>query len=162
MAAVAGVALAYLVSGRASSSPAAPARPVVADAAVAPGPGRVALEAMAYARRQLGHPYEWGGTGPVGFDCSGLIYAAYRSAGVTIPRDTFDQWKYLRHVSRAELRPGDLILYAGGDGTVNNPGHVVMFLGGDLVIQAWANGYPVRINTLADVDAGELTGYARP
>ena len=147
-----------VASGRASTH-AAP-HPPVADAAAAPSP--VAAQAIAYARRQLGKPYVWGGTGPYGFDCSGLVYAAYRSAGVILPRTTEAEWAGLRHITRAQLQPGDLIEYAGSDGTVSDPGHVVMYLGGGMVIQAYATGYPVMLTPLADVQAGGLTGYVRP
>jgi cell wall-associated NlpC family hydrolase len=132
---------------------------VVADAAQ---PTPAAARAIAYARAQLGKAYEWGGTGPHGFDCSGLVMMAWRSAGVDIARTTFTQWDTLRHIPASDLRPGDLIYYAGSDGTVSNPGHVVMYLGGGMVIQAYATGYPIRINSLASMGTGELTGYARP
>jgi cell wall-associated NlpC family hydrolase len=104
----------------------------------------------------------WGGTGPDGYDCSGLVMMAYRSAGITIPRTTFEQWPALPHIHASQLRPGDLIYYAGSDGTVTSPGHVVMFIGNRNVVQAYATGYPVMITPLDRVDAGPLTGYARP
>lgn len=135
---------------------------VVADAAQ---PTPAAARAIAYAKRQLGLPYVWGGTGPpqyAGFDCSGLVMMAWRAAGVDIARTTFTQWDTLHHIPAGDRRPGDLIYYAGSDGTVSNPGHVVMYLGGGMVIQAYATGYPIRINSLASMGTGELTGYARP
>lgn len=128
----------------------------------APAIGRAAAKAIAYARHQLGDPYVWGGTGPYGYDCSGLVMMAYRAAGIYIPRTTQTQWPALRHISRAQLRPGDLIYYAGSDGTVQSPGHVVMYIGHGNAIQAYATGYPIEITPLADIDAGGLTGYARP
>jgi len=121
---------------------------------------RHAAEAIAYARAQLGKPYEWGGTGPGGFDCSGLVMMAYESAGVSIPRTTEEQWATLRHVST--LRPGTLIYYAGADGTQSDPGHVVLYIGHQHVIQAYGTGFPVMVTALGSVDAGPLTGYARP
>lgn len=159
-AALAGVAL--FAAGHAKPGHAVKAAvAVVADAARPAVDDRGAI-AVAFARRQLGHPYVWGGTGPGGFDCSGLVYEAWRAAGVTIPRTTFEQWPALRHISRSDLRPGDLIFYAGSDGSQANPGHVVMYVGGGWVIQAFETGVPVELTPLAQVDAGELTGYARP
>ncbi len=121
-----------------------------------------AVKAISFARAQLGCPYTWGGAGPcgAGFDCSGLVMEAYASAGITIPRTSEEQWAALPHVSSP--RPGDLIFYAGSDGTVTSPGHVVLYIGGGRVIQAYATGYPVMISSLAGMDAGGLTGYARP
>ena len=94
------------------------------------------------------------------FDCSGLVMEAYAAAGVTIPRTSEVQWADLPHVPT--LQPGDLIFYAGADGTVASPGHVVLYIGGGQVIQAYATGYPVMVSSLASMNAGGLTGYARP
>ena len=49
-------------------------------------PSRAAAQAIAYAQRQIGLPYLWGGTGPDAFDCSGLVMQAYAAAGISIPR----------------------------------------------------------------------------
>lgn len=138
-----------------------PAAAVVADAARPASSDRGAA-AIAWARRQIGVAYLWGGTGRGGFDCSGLVYEAWRHAGVVIPRTTFTQWPALPHISRSQLRPGDLIFYTGSDGSRSNPGHVVMYIGGGKVIQAFETGTNVMITRLAGVDAGPLTGYARP
>lgn len=138
-----------------------PAAAAVADA-FRPAAGARGLAAVAFARAQLGHPYLWGGTGAGGFDCSGLVFEAWRHAGASIPRTTFRQWPALRHISRSDLRPGDLIFYAGSDGTQDNPGHVVMYVGSGWVIQAFETGTNVMLTRLADVNAGPLTGYARP
>jgi peptidoglycan DL-endopeptidase CwlO len=123
-------------------------------------PRAAAATAIAYARAQAGKPYLWGGTGPDAFDCSGLVMAAWASAGVTIPRTSQEQWAGLPHVT--DPQPGDLVFYAGADGTIASPGHVVLYIGHGQVIQAYATGYPVMITSLASVNAGPLTGYARP
>ena len=96
------------------------ARPATAAAAR----DTAALAAIGYARRQIGLPYLWGGTGPGAFDCSGLVMMAYRSAGVSIARTSQDQWATERHVPASRVRPGDLVFFAGGDGTMSAPGHV--------------------------------------
>jgi cell wall-associated NlpC family hydrolase len=128
-------------------------------------PARAAVTAVAYARAQVGQPYEWGGDGPAygqGFDCSGLVMMAYRAAGIGLPRTSQEQWDQLPHIRKGQLQSGDLVFYAGADGTQTSPGHVVMFTGNGNVVQAYATGYPVMITPLASVDAGLLTGYARP
>lgn len=74
-------------------------------------PSSAAGKAVAYARAQIGSPYLWGGNGPDRFDCSGLTSAAWRAAGVTIPRTADAQWKGLPRVPLSQLRPGDLVAF---------------------------------------------------
>ena len=83
--------------------------------------------ALAYARKQLGKPYVWGAEGPNAFDCSGLVMAAWKAAGVSIPRTTFVQWDHGRKIKPGKERPGDLVFFNSGPGTSrDNPGHVGM------------------------------------
>ena len=98
--------------------------------------------AIAYAEQQLGKPYLWGGTGPDAFDCSGLMMMAYRAAGVDIPRTSQQQWTWGPRVSPSQVRPGDLVFFAGSDGTKTSPGHVGLVIGGGLMIEAYATGFP--------------------
>ncbi len=128
-------------------------------AAAATGPAGTAI---AYARAQLGKPYEWGGTGPDAYDCSGLVWAAYQSAGVDIPRTSEAQWAGLPHVPPADVRPGDLVFFPGSDGTFTAPGHVALVIGGGQMIQAYAAGTPIEISSLTGDGAGGIVGYARP
>ena len=153
IAVIAGVALA----AAAHSAGAVPAS-LTADRA----PNAAAATAISYARAQLGKPYCWGGTGSGCYDCSGLVMEAYASAGVSIPRTSEAQWAALPHIAASQLAPGDLIFYAGSDGTVSSPGHVVLYVGGGNVVQAYATGYPIMTSALASMSAGGLTGYARP
>ena len=127
--------------------------------AAASGP---AATAIAYARAQLGKPYEWGGTGPDAYDCSGLVWAAYQSAGVDIPRTSQAQWAGLPHVPPADVRPGDLVFFPGSDGTFTAPGHVALVIGGGQMIQAYAAGTPIEVSALNGDGAGGIVGYARP
>jgi cell wall-associated NlpC family hydrolase len=95
------------------------ARPAPASASAATVPGvSAALEANVwnYAIHQRGKPYEWGGTGPRGFDCSGLVYAAYRSRGLILPRTTYGMLasRHLVRIRAAQARPGDLAFYGSG------------------------------------------------
>ena len=71
----------------------------------------VAERALAFARTQLGKPYVWGGTGPGGFDCSGLIQWAYAAAGARLPRTAETQYHATRRLLRDQLRPGDLAFF---------------------------------------------------
>jgi peptidoglycan DL-endopeptidase CwlO len=117
---------------------------------------------VAFARDHIGCAYVWGGTGPCssGYDCSGLAMRAYAAAGIDIPRTSEEQWAAMRHESRSQLRPGDLIFYKGSDGTATAPGHVVIYIGGGKVIQAYSPGVPVEVSSLASMGAGTLVGYA--
>jgi cell wall-associated NlpC family hydrolase len=105
---------------------------------------RVTARVLAYAEAQLGKPYLWGGTGPDAFDCSGLAMEAWSSAGVSIRRTSRDQWASERHVPSP--RPGDLVFFAGSDGSPSAPGHVGIVVSPDqrLMIEAYATGYPIR------------------
>jgi peptidoglycan DL-endopeptidase CwlO len=90
-----------------------------------PGPtGTQADTAVKFAYDQLGCPYVYGATGPCndGFDCSGLVQAAWAAAGVPIPRTTYEDWADLPHIPVADIQPGDLLLY-------NGEGHVAMYVG---------------------------------
>ncbi len=69
-------------------------------------------QAVAIAHEMIGTPYRYGGADPRGFDCSGLVYYAYRNAGIDISRTTSDQYRQTKRVLRSELRPGDLIFFA--------------------------------------------------
>jgi peptidoglycan DL-endopeptidase CwlO len=94
-------------------------------------------KAVAFAYAQLGKPYQWGATGPDSYDCSGLVMAAWASAGVTIPRDTYEQWAGLPHIPVSQMQPGDLIIYDG-------EGHVAMYVGDGYIIDAPHTGADVE------------------
>ena len=120
------------LGGGATSSP-APAY----SGSTATGAGKAA--AFAVAEAQAACPYVYGGTGPCadGFDCSGLVEAAWASAGVSIPRTTYEDWASLPHISLSSLEPGDLILYDG-------EGHVGMYVGGGMIVDAPHTGADVE------------------
>ena len=118
----------------------------VVQATLDPEQRRVAAAAILYAAAQLGKPYVWGGTGPVGYDCSGLVMMAYRAAGVSLPRTTFQQvYAGTAVYSFSDLMPGDLLFTPGSDGTAEDPGHVGIYIGSGLVIQAPQTGEDIEI-----------------
>ncbi len=120
---------------------------------------RIAAQAIAFALGQLGKPYVWGGTGPGAYDCSGLAYAAYASAGIHIARTTFQWHQDGPQVQLSSIQPGDLLFSAGSDGTPANPGHVAMYLGGGQVIQAPQAGETVQVDPL---DLSAVVSATRP
>ena len=96
-------------------------------------PGNAAGAVQA-ALSKLGSPYVWGATGSNSFDCSGLTQWAYRQAGITIGRTTWDQINNGRSVSTSELIPGDLIFFHTMSGTP--PTHVGMYIGDGKFVHA--------------------------
>jgi cell wall-associated NlpC family hydrolase len=82
--------------------------------------------ALTFALAQLGVPYVWGGVGPAGYDCSGLVQAAYRAAGLSLPRTAQEQYDAGPHVpAGAQLEPGDLVFFGFGQHAVEHVGIVV-------------------------------------
>ena len=115
-------------------------------------------KAVAFAYAQVGCPYVYGGTGPcqLGFDCSGLAQASWEAAGVGIPRDSYEQWAGLPHVSLSAIEPGDLLIY-------NGEGHVAIYVGNGYIIDAPQTGMDVeRIPMNTPWYADNLDGAVRP
>jgi peptidoglycan DL-endopeptidase CwlO len=104
-----------------------------------------AATAITFALAQLGKPYQWGAAGPDRYDCSGLTQAAWLRAGVAISRTTYHQMNDGSSIDRGHLRPGDLVLTPGSDGTLALPGHVGMYLGEGLVIAAPKTGDVIKV-----------------
>ena len=120
--------------------------------------GTQADQAVAFVYSQLGCPYVYGGTGPchMGFDCSGLVQAAWAAAGVQLPRDTYEDWAALPHIPVASIEPGDLLIYDG-------VGHVAMYIGGGYIIDAPQTGLDVeKIPMSTSWYADNLDGVLRP
>lgn len=108
-----------------------------------------ARQAVAFAIAQLGKPYQWGATGPNSYDCSGLVQAAWRSAGVSIPRTTYQQVSAGTPVmSLQAIRPGDLIFIPGTDANGSLPGHVGIAIGDGYLIDAPYTGVDIRVETI--------------
>jgi cell wall-associated NlpC family hydrolase len=139
---------------------AAAAAPACQQLNAAPLPAGTAGKILGYAEQQLGKPYLWGATGPDAFDCSGLAMMAYRAAGITIPRTSQAQWAYGKQIPASQARPGDLVFFAGSDGTMTAPGHVGIVLTPGTMIDAPYTGQVVREEPISDT-AG-LVGYTQP
>ena len=102
--------------------------------------------AVDWALAQVGTPYVWGGETPgVGFDCSGLVQAAYKAAGITLPRVAQDQYDTTAKLGPGEpLLPGDLIFFGGGPTDVT---HVGIYIGNGQMIDAPHTGADVRVES---------------
>ena len=99
--------------------------------------GTVGDRAVALAQKYLGVRYVWGGTSPSGFDCSGLMVYVYRQLGITtIPRVAADQARNGTPVSRANLKPGDLIFFKTDSSRPGYVSHVGMYIGNGRFIHA--------------------------
>ena len=101
--------------------------------------------AVAWGSAQLGLPYVWGGTGPEGFDCSGLTMRSWQAAGVNLVRTASDQYKQVLKISFDAIRPGDLVFYSTDPNDPDAIYHVAMWIGGNQVVEASRAGVPVRI-----------------
>jgi cell wall-associated NlpC family hydrolase len=94
-------------------------------------------KAVTYAYNQLGDPYVFGADGPGSFDCSGLTSAAWAAAGKSLPHNTEAQWGAVTHISKGDLKPGDLVFY-------RSLGHVALYVGDGQIIDAPHTGTVVK------------------
>ena len=134
--------------------------PVCEQAGLGPKPAGAAGKVIAYAEAQTGKPYLWGATGPDAFDCSGLTMMAYRAAGITIPRTSQQQWAAGPRIPASRARPGDLVFFAGSDGTMTAPGHVGIVTGHDTMIDSPMSGQVVHEESFSG--STDLVGFTRP
>mgnify|MGYP001820011433 CR=1 FL=1 len=104
----------------------------------------VGEQAAVIAVRQVGVPYQYGGSNTRGFDCSGLVHYAYANAGLSIPRTTTEQWRRLTPVSANNVQVGDLLFFRI-DGKVS---HVGMYLGNRRFVHAPSSGRDVTTASL--------------
>ncbi|MEV0619680.1 NlpC/P60 family protein [Nonomuraea sp. NPDC050404] len=107
------------------------------------GDGKAA-QAARWALTQQLKPYVWGAEGPSGYDCSGLVMAAYQRVGISLPHYTGSQWTAGRHIDRSEMRPGDLVFF------YNDLHHVGIYLGGGMMVHAPQTGDVVRIAAIGN------------
>jgi peptidoglycan DL-endopeptidase CwlO len=118
-----------------------------------------ARKAIAYARAQLGKPYEWAADGPATFDCSGLTMRAWQAGGISLPHWSVAQWQVSTPVSWSNARPGDLVFFAFDLNDFSSIHHVALYIGNGQMIEAPYTGADVRISS---VDRPDLFGFARP
>ncbi|AEV81229.1 hypothetical protein ACWT_0217 [Actinoplanes sp. SE50] len=111
-------------------------------------------KAAAKACSLIGKPYIWADAGPDGYDCSGLTLAAWATVGVSLRHYTKWQWEDTKPVSRADLKPGDLVFW------YSDLHHMGMYVGNNTVVHAPHTGDFVR---MAGLDAvGPVAGFRRP
>jgi cell wall-associated NlpC family hydrolase len=106
--------------------------------------------AVDWALAQVGTPYVWGGEAPgVGFDCSGLVQAAYKVAGIALPRVAQDQYDATAKLGPSDpVEPGDLLFFGGGPTDVT---HVGIYVGNGTMVDAPHSGANVRVEATPTV-----------
>lgn len=154
-----------------TQGPAAPQVPAPAALAPAPAPAAPAPPsapptasgtyeaAISVALGDVGAPffYQWGGTGPYGFDCSGLVQTAFAAAGMSLPRTASQQYAAATaHVPLSQARRGDLLVW----GSAPNFYHVAIYLGNGQVVQALNPQEGITVSTISSMAGMELYPYA--
>ena len=119
--------------------------------AVGPASG-AAQKAVQTALAQIGDPYVWAAAGPDQFDCSGLTSYAWASAGVSIPHSSSQQYGYGTHISRSQVRAGDLVFF------YSPISHVGIAINNEQMVHASTFGVPVKI---ANIDSSPFVGATR-
>jgi cell wall-associated NlpC family hydrolase len=115
-----------------------------------------AEKALAFARAQIGKPYVWGATGPDSYDCSGLTQAAWKAAGVSLPRTTWDQVNAGTTVSLSAAQPGDLVFF------YEDLSHVGIYIGNGMMIHAPKPGAYVREESIYYDGESSIHSVVRP
>ncbi|MEV0391838.1 NlpC/P60 family protein [Polymorphospora rubra] len=116
-------------------------------------PGGPASTVAKFACSQIGKPYVWGASGPGGYDCSGLMLAAWGKVGVRLPHNAAAQRRMMPSISRSELRPGDFVFYN------SDLSHVGMYVGDGWLVHASQAGVPVLMKRY---DNGTIHSFGRP
>ena len=129
-------------------APSTSTAPGVPGVTSADGPGLTSAEVLRFltvAESRLGLPYVWGGSGPLVFDCSGLVQWSLAQAGVVMPRVAADQARTGPEVSLSRLQPGDLLFYHTDPTAPGYISHVAIYVGNGEMIQAPRPGLDVEI-----------------
>lgn len=132
-----------------------------ASASFMSGSGFVSGQQMlAYGMQFLGKPYVWGGTGPNGFDCSGLMWSIAQHFGLNIPRTSGAQFQSLIPIQPNQVQVGDLIFFDANFSDGNTfQNHVGMYAGNNSVLVADHPGVPVRIVPISS--EARISGFGR-
>jgi peptidoglycan DL-endopeptidase CwlO len=115
-----------------------------------------AEKVLSFARSQIGKPYVWGASGPSSYDCSGLTQAAWKAAGVDLPRTTWDQVKVGVRVETKDLLPGDLVFF------YDDISHVGLYIGNGMMIHAPKPGTYVREESIFYDGESAIHSVVRP
>ena len=124
--------------------------PALASATASPAstspilaPDHAAQVVVDTAMAQRGKPYVWAASGPGAFDCSGLALYAFRAAGISLPHSSSMQSRMGTPVSRAQLRPGDLVFF-------HSPvSHVGIYIGNGEIVHAPTPGDVVKVSSIS-------------
>ncbi|GKQ34380.1 C40 family peptidase [Streptomyces sp. A012304] len=139
-----------------SSSPSSPSLSSSSSSSTDSTYAGKAEKALAFARAQIGKPYVWGATGPESYDCSGLTQAAWKAAGVSLPRTTYDQVNAGTTVSLADAQPGDLVFF------YDDVTHVGIYIGNGMMIHAPKPGTYVREESIYYDGESSIHSVVRP
>ncbi|MET7682527.1 NlpC/P60 family protein [Streptomyces sp. NPDC005423] len=148
-----------------ATATATPTAPAIATAPVdtAPVTGAPAVSAasknataLGFARAQIGKPCLWGASGPDTYDCAALVQAAWRAAGVLLPRTAPEQALVGTPVPLTDVRPGDLVFFHG------DAGHVGLYTGNSQMIHAPGPGMPVREESIFFAGPSAIQSAVRP
>jgi cell wall-associated NlpC family hydrolase len=112
----------------------------------------VGAKVVAFAKAQIGEPYQYGAAGPSSWDCSGLTMMAWAQVGVSLPHSSREQYSATRRISRSQLQPGDLVFY------YSPISHVSIYVGGGMRVTATHTGSTVKLQSLGT----SIVGYGRP
>jgi cell wall-associated NlpC family hydrolase len=128
-----------------------------AVAIAAPGPPPAGYRVVQFALSQVGIPYVYGGESPAGYDCSGLVQAAFGSVGITLPRVAQDQYNAGPELSStATLLPGDVVFFGTGPTNITHDG---IYIGNGQMVDAPHTGANVRVESYQWTD---FVGATRP
>lgn len=129
-----------------------------------PAPTEAAGSAIQFAMSQQGKPYEWGAatTHQNSFDCSSLMLQSYRSAGITLPRTSREQYKAGAWLPVEQAQPGDLLFWAYDPSNPATIHHVAMYLGDGKIVEAQQTGVPVHVRPVRWTEAELVSQAVRP
>lgn len=112
-------------------------------------PSGSAIRVVRTAQTQIGKRYRAGGTSPAtGFDCSGLIWWAFRQHGISVPRMTRDQATAGSGVSRSKVRPGDILVFKTRSGPAGL--HTGLYAGNGAFVHSPSSGKRIRMDAMSD------------